>query len=146
MINHLEITVPDYNSFYSLYAEGNHTWKTYDQRKKNTLIYYPPGAVVILYYTYPTYREGCVIRNICEKDSLKLPCLSKNVKVLFRVRASRVDKLRRAAGWLEKNSGGFFPHDDGFYIRLVYMIEQRGKINYAALRELAENHTDQTQI
>jgi len=143
MTNHLEITIPDHNSFYSVYSEGKHTWKTYDRRKNNTLIYYPPEAVVILYYTYPTYREGCVIRNINEKASVNLPCLSKNVKILFTVKASRVDKLRRAAGWLEKHSYGFFSHDDGFYIRLVYLLEQRGKINYTALNKLAESSVSQ---
>jgi hypothetical protein len=146
MKNHLEVTIPDHNSFCSLYSDGCHAWKTYDQRKKHTLLYYPPDAIVYLYYTYVTYREACVIRNVQDNDSLMLPGLSKKVKVIFRVRASRVDKLKRAAGWLNKHSAGAFAHDDGFYTRLSYMLEQRGKINYQALGKLAENSSAQKQI
>jgi len=138
MKHHLEITIPDCNSFYSLYSDGNHAWKTYDRQKKHSLLYYAPGAVVILYYTYPTYREACVIRNVTADNAAALPGLSKKVSVLFNVRASRVDKLKRAAGWLNKHTSGAFAHDDGFYARLVYLLEQRGKLNYAALGKLAE--------
>jgi hypothetical protein len=139
---HLEITIPDHNSFYTLYAEGRHSWKTYDKQKKHTLIYYPPNAVIILYYTYVTYREACVIRNSRNEkpvNSLALPGLSKKITVLFRVRASRVDKLKRAVGWLNSHRAGSFIYDDGFYTRLGYLLEQRGKLNYAALSELAAN-------
>jgi hypothetical protein len=147
MKNHLEVTIPDFNSFYTLYSDGKHTWKTYDRLKKHTLIYYPPQAVVILYYTYITYREACVIRNVHDENNktncVMLPGLSKKVSVLFRARASRVDKLKRAAGWLNKHSAGAFSHDDGFYIRLACILEQRGKINYPALSKLAENSSAQ---
>jgi len=138
MKNHLEVTIPDHNSFCTLYADGNHAWKTYDRQIKHTLLYYSPESVVILYYTYVTYREACVIRNVRSDDAVMLPGLSKKVKLLFRVRASRVDKLKRAAGWLKKHSAGAFAHDDGFYTRLFYVLEQRGKINYPALEKLAE--------
>ena len=145
---HLEITIPDLSSFYTLFSDGPHSWKTYDRQKKNTLIYYPQGAVVILYYTYPTYREACVIRNIQDETGAgsMLPGLSKKVFVLFRVRASRVDKLKRAAGWLNKHSSGAFAHDDGFYARLVYLLEQHGKLNYPALGKLAESSPVQNQF
>jgi len=149
MKNHLEITIPDRSSFCTLYADGPHSWKTYDRQKKHTLLYYPPGAVVILYYTYPTHREACVIRNIGDEagtGSCMLPGLSKKVFVLFRVRASRVDKLKRAAGWLNKHSSGACAHGDGFYARLVYLLEQRGKLNYAALGKLAESSPAHNQI
>jgi len=150
MKNHLEVTIPDCKSFYTLYSDGNHTWKTYERINKHTLFYYPPGAVVFLYYTYVTYREACVIRYARdengEKGLVMLPGLSKKVKVLLRVRASRVDKLKRAAGWLEKHSAGAFAHDDGFYTRLEYLLEQRGKINYPALSKLAESSSAQNQF
>lgn len=146
MKHHLEITVPDRNSFYTLYSDGPHSWKTYDRQNKNTLIYYPKGAVVFLYYTYPTYREACVIRNTQEDKNVLLPGLSKKVTLLFRVRASRVDKLKRASFWLNKHSAGAFAHDDGFYVRLVYLLEQRGKLNYAALGKLADASPAQNQF
>jgi hypothetical protein len=57
-----------------------------------------------------------------------------------------VDKLKRAAGWLNKHSSGAFAHDDGFYTRLVYILERRGKINYPALSKLAEGSSAQNQI
>ena len=147
MKSHLEITISDKNSFYTLYSEGKHSWKTYDQHEKHTLIYYPPGSVIILYYTYITYREACVVRfTEINDNSVSLPGLSKKVTVLFRLRASRVDKLKRAVGWLNKHSAGAYTHIDGFYIRLQYLLEQRGKINYTAIRELAENSPVQKQF
>ena len=146
MKTHLEVTIPDYNSFYTLYSEGPHSWKTYDQAEKQTLLYYPTGSVVILYYTYVTYREACVIRNYNINTSILLPGLSKRVNVLFRVRASRVDKLKRAVSWLNTHSAGACAHNDGFYIRLVYLLEQRGKINYAALSRLADSSQAQNQF
>jgi hypothetical protein len=146
MKHHLEITIPDRSSFCTLYSDGPHAWKTYDRQKKSTFLYYPPGAVVFLYYTYPTYREACVIRNLQEDTGVMLPGLSKKVSLLFRVRASRVDKLKRAAGWLNKHSSGASAHDDGFYMRLVYLLEQRGKLNYAALGKLAESSSAQNQF
>jgi len=135
---HLEVTIPDYNSFYTLYADGNHSWKTYDTKEQKTLLYYPQDAVLILYYTYATHRVACVVRNTQNNKGTMLPGLSKKVNVLFSVRASRVDKLKRAAGWLGKHTAGAFAHDDGFYTRLVYILEQRGKINYPALRKISE--------
>jgi len=146
MKNHLCVTIPDHNYFYTLYSDGGHAWKTYDQLEKHTLLYYAPGAVVFLYYTYTAYREACVIRVQEGDGGVALPGLSKKVSVLFRVRASRVDKLKRAAGWLNKHSAGAFAHDDGFYIRLSYILEQHGKINYPALSKLAEGSSVQNQF
>jgi len=146
MKNHLCVTVPDHNLYYTLFADGNHAYKTYDRQEKHTLLYYAPGSVVFLYYTYVTYREACVIRVQENSGDVALPGLSKQIKVLFRVRASRVDKLKRAAGWLNKHSAGAFAHDDGFYIRLFYILEQHGKINYPALSKLAENSSVQNQF
>jgi hypothetical protein len=149
MKNHLEITIPDRNSFYTLYSEGPHSWKTYDRQKKATLLYYPPGVAVLLYYTYQTYREACVIRNIGDEagtGGCMLPGLSKKVFVLFRVRASRVDKLKRAAFYLNEHSGaGAYGHDDGFYVRLGCLLEQRGKLNYVSLRNLFEKSLKENQ-
>jgi len=146
MKHHLEITIPDHNSFYTLYADGIHAWKTYDRQKKHTLLYYAPGSVVFLYYTYTTHRQACVIRNTQDDTGVMLPGLSKKVSLLFNICASRVDKLKRAAGWLNKHSAGAFAHDDGFYTRLVYILEQRGKINYPALSKLAESSPAQNQF
>ena len=139
MKHHLEVSIHDKNSFYTLYSDGKHTWKTYDRKKESSLFYYPPGAVVILYYTYVTHRTACVIRNVDSPISIMLPGLSKKVMQLFTVRASKVDKLKRAAGWLNRHSfAGAYGYDDGFYTRLVYLLEQRGKLNYAALGQLAD--------
>ena len=136
----LEIAIPDHNAFYSLYADGNHSWKAYDCQKKATVLLYPPGAAVVLYYTYPTHREACVIRNDDAQGAIMLPGLAKKVSRIFRAQASRVDKLRHAVGYLREHSlHGAFGHDDGFYIRLGFLLEQRGKINYPALRALWEN-------
>jgi len=137
-MNRLEITIPDKNSFYSLYSDGLLLRKTYLTEIRSTLIEYPPGAVVVLYYTYPTHREACVIRNAPSPNAVLLPSLSCKVLLLFSVHASRVDKLRRAIGFLHTHFGNAFLFDDAFYIRLNYILRQRGKLNYTALRKLAE--------
>jgi len=145
-LKQLEVAIPDHNSFYTLYAEGKHCFKSYDRLKKVTLLHYPPGAAVVLYYTYPTHREACVIRNNDPENGVMLPGLAKKVSPVFRVHASRVDKLKRAVSYLnEHSSAGAYGHEDGFYIRLGYLIEQRGKINYPALRSLFENSLKETQ-
>jgi hypothetical protein len=145
-LKQLEVAIPDHNSFYTLYAEGRHCFKTYDRQKKATLLQYPPGAAVFLYYTYPTYREACVIRNSDAEEGVMLPGLAKKVSRVFRVRASRVDKLKRAVFYLNEHSpAGAYGHEDGFYVRLGCLIEQRGKINYPALRELSESSLKEIQ-
>ena len=139
MTGHLCVTIPDHNNFYSIYADGKYSWKTYDRIIKSTLLYYPPGSAVFLYYTYPTHREACVIRYNAIAGGIMLPGLSKHVSVLLQVHASRVDKLKRACGFLSDHTQGAFVHDDGFYIRLSYLLQQRGKLNYSLLRKLSEN-------
>ena len=147
MTSFLEITIPDNPPFYSLYADGNHSWKTYDRAKKANLFYYPPKAAVILYYTYPTHRTASVIRFLPDcRNGLSLPGLSKKVSVLCTLNSSRVDKLRRSAGWLKNHSFDAFAYDDGFYIRLACLLEQRGKLNYTALRMLDELCSAQKQL
>lgn len=137
LIQHLLITIPDHNAFYSLYADGPHVWKTYDQAGKTTTLCYPPGSAVALYYTYPNHREACVIRNLPDvSGAVPLPGLSRRVSILCGVRASKVDKLRRAVGFLRAR-GIAFALPDGFYIRLRFILDQRGPLNYTALRKLA---------
>jgi hypothetical protein len=131
----LVVLIPDKNSFYSLYADGLFLRKVYVREAEQTLIHFGKNAVLVLYYTYPTHREACVIRN-SPSGSRWLPGLSKPVSLLFSVHASRVDKLRRAVGFLNANGGGAYGHDDGFYIRLSFILSRRGKISCFALRSL----------
>ncbi|MDR0731031.1 MAG: hypothetical protein LBF63_05125 [Treponema sp.] len=132
----LTVTIPDEIKFYSLYADGLFSRKTYVREAGYTLFSFDPDAVVFCYYTYPTHREACAVRNV-PSGSVLLPGLSKPVSLLFSVHASRVDKLRRAVGFLNANSGGAYSFNDGFYIRLAFILSQRGKINYFALHRLA---------
>jgi len=140
MKSHLEITIPDYNNFYTLYSEGIHSFKTYDKVNNQTLIYYAPGSVIVLYYTYITFREAVVVR--FEQDDNKmtaLPGLDKKVTLLFRVKASKVDKLKRVVAWLNNHANGAYTHSDGFYLRLSFLLAQRGaKPDYPALSKLVE--------
>ena len=137
MAGHLIVTIPDKNSFYTLYSDGLLLRKTYVRESRSTLIEYDHNAVVVLYYTYPTHREACLVRNAASPASVLLPGLSQKVSLVFSVHASRVDKLKRAIGFLHSNFGNAFTWDDGFYIRLYYILRQRGKLNYMAMRELA---------
>lgn len=138
MSEFLEVTIPDESSFYSLYSDGLLARKTYVREQKSTVIEYAPNAVLALYYTYPTYREACLVRNASSSFPLvSLPGLSQKVSLIFSVNASRVDKLKRAISFIHSNFGNFFSKDDGFYIRLHFILRQKGKINYMALRELS---------
>jgi hypothetical protein len=136
MKDELTVTILDQNPFYSLYSDGKHSWKSYDNKEKSTHLVYAKDSLIILYYTYPTHREACVIRNTVSGVQ-RLPGLSKNVSVLFSVHASRVDKLRRAVSFLRKP----LSFDDGFYTRLYFILLSRGKLNYPALRSLAEQRS-----
>ena len=132
----LDITIPDKNSFFSLYAIGEHTRKVYIEKDKATILSYFENAIIYLFYTYPTHRVACVIRN--EPGSTSLPCLSRNISLLFSVHASKVDKLHRAFFFLNKR-GIAFSLPDSFYLRLYFIVSQRGKINYGALRKLLDD-------
>ena len=132
----LVIIIPDETSFYSLYADGVHSRKVYFKETGETYLSYPPGSVVFLFYTYPNHRAVTCVRNMPGK--VDLPALSKKVTALFTVHASKVDKLKRAIGFLNKNAGGAYQFGDDFYLRLYFVLQQRGKLNYIALRNLAE--------
>ena len=132
----LDIVIPDKNSFFTLFAHGEHLRKVYLKDKGVTTLSYLENSVVYLFYTYPTHRVACVIRNNSGQSSL--PGLSKNVSLLFSVHASKVDKLHRAFSFLNRRGVAFTLPDD-FYLRLFFILSQRGKINYGALRELLDN-------
>lgn len=136
-MNLLDIIIPDKNSFFSLYSYGEHLRKVYVKEKCITIITYEENSIVYLFYTYPTHREACIIRNSPGPGTL-LPNLSKKISLLFSVQASKVDKLHRAFNYLNKR-GLAYSLPDSFYLRLFYILSQKGKINYAALRELLEN-------
>jgi hypothetical protein len=132
----LVVIIPDEPNFYSLYADGVFSRKAYVKDTGESFFAYPPGSVVFLYYTYPTHRAASAIRHA--PGSAALPGLSKKVSLLFTVHASKVDKLKRAVGFLNKNAGGAYQFSDGFYLRLYWVLEAKRKLCYPALRNLAE--------
>ena len=132
----LVITIPDNPSFYSLYADGLFSRKTYIKEIAASLFAYAPGAPVFLYYTYPTHRAASLVRNT--PGNAEFPGLSKRVAVLWTVHASKVDKLKRAVSFLNKHCGSAFNFSNDFYIRLFFILQLRGKLNYISLRRLAK--------
>jgi hypothetical protein len=134
----LAVSIPDENAFYSLYADGLFSQKVFDKASRTTSLTFPENAVVFLFYTYPAYREICAVRNAPAGKMILPPGLSRKVTQLFAVRASAVDKLRRAIAFLNRHFGGAYSWDDGFYIRLFFLVSQRGPLSYPALRKLAE--------
>ncbi|MDR2661838.1 MAG: hypothetical protein LBC31_02440 [Treponema sp.] len=136
----LVVTIPDTSSFYSLFADGIHARKTYLPETGETLLAYPEGAAVFLHYTYPAFRAVSLVRN--EPGRAALPGLSKKVRLLFTVHASRVDKLRRAISFLNKHSDGAYRFGDAFYTRLYFTVRRRGKLSYPALRRIVQQATD----
>ena len=132
----LVIIIPDESSFYSLYADGVHSRKLYVKETKETYLSYPEGSVIFLYYTYPNHRAVSCVRNV--PGEAALPGLSRKTAVIFTAHASKVDKLKRAIGYLNAHTGGAYKYGDDFYLRLYFVLQQRGKLNYLALRNLAE--------
>jgi hypothetical protein len=132
----LVIVIPDKSNFYSLYADGFFSRKTYVKDTGESYFAYSPGSVIFLYYTYPTHRAASAVRFV--SGGASLPGLSKKVNLLFTVHASKVDKLKRAVSFLNKNAGGAYRFGDDFYTRLYFILEKKGKLNYPALRNLAE--------
>ena len=131
----LVVAIPDEPLFYSLYADGPLARKVHSREAGETYLSYPEGAVVFLYYTYPSHRAATCVRNA--PGGAALPGLSRKVAVLFTVDASRVDKLKRAIGHLNVHSGGAYQYGDDFYLRLYFVLQQPGRLNYIALRSLA---------
>lgn len=132
----LIVAIQDSPSFYSLYADGLFSRKVYDNSSGTSLFSYAPGAAIFLFYTYPTHRAVSLIRNIPGYSAF--PGLSKKVSTVFTVHASKVDKLRRSIGYLNKHAGGAYRFTDDFYVRLYFILHKRGKLNYIALRKLTE--------
>ena len=140
----LEAAIPDRAAFCTLYADGLHMRKI--REGEGTVLFYPRDSVVFLYYTYPTYREALAVRNTPD-GGIALPRLSKKVSVLFRVRASRVDKLKRAVGFVNANcEPDAYSRGDGFYVRLAYVLERRGKICRTTLGKIADGKRNSNDV
>jgi hypothetical protein len=132
----LVVSVPFSPPFCSLYADGPYSRKAYSKESGASLFSYAPGTAVFLYYTYPSHRAASLVRNVPGKADL--PYLSKPVFVLWTVHASKVDKLKRALSFLNKHFGSAYGFGDCFYLRLYFILLQRGKLDYIALRNLSE--------
>ena len=136
----LFVTIPADDNFYSLFADGLYTKKSYVKETGETVLSFGSGAVIFLFYTYPNLRAATLVRNVPGKAAL--PGLSKKVNCLFTVYSSKVDKLKRATGYLNKNCGGAYQFDDEHYLRLYYVLQQRGKLKYNALQSLFQKRVD----
>jgi hypothetical protein len=141
-MNNKLVIVNEPNNFYSLYSDGIFERKQFDKESEITTLEYGENAAILLYYTYPVHRRVYLARNVSgETNNLTgLPCLSKKVKILFKNTASRVDKTRRAFGRIREHYGDPFAFSDDFYLRLDFLIKQRGKIKYAFVDALAEKY------
>lgn len=126
----LHIHIPEKNTFYSLYADG-----VYSEKKvafDGTAFTYFPEELVFLYYTYPAHRRAFAVRyNNSAKDTVLLPGLSERVSVLIRCHASKVDKLKKSISFLTAHfTQSPFSLPDEFYVRLHFIIQQQGNVDY----------------
>jgi hypothetical protein len=60
--NELVIAIPDNPHFFTLYADELYSRKAYIEESA-TYLYYPPDAVIALYYTYPSFRTASLGRH-----------------------------------------------------------------------------------
>jgi hypothetical protein len=140
MRNNLVIIIPTRPRFYSLYVDGKLARKAFVREENATRLFYGINAVITLYYTYPSFRAAHIVRNI--PGGREFPGLTSAVTELCSFRASRVDKLRRALDYLDKHFTSAFGFPDAFYLRLSFLIEARGKLNYIALNTLAQKYAN----
>jgi len=129
----LKVHIPAEKQFYSLYTDGCYVNKKTDDTE--TTCTYLPNSVLFLYYTYPSHRRAYIVRYLPDKtNTILLPSLDQPVKIISRCHASKVDKLKKTAGFLNEYYQNAFNFSDSFYLRLHFIIQQRGKINYEAIR------------
>jgi hypothetical protein len=140
----LTVAISARRRFYSLYADGPFERKLFVPETQTTYLAYAGGAALALYYTYPTHRAAALVRNDDGADADAFPGLSKSVRTLFQVRASKTDTLRRALARLNEKHGGAFSFSDDFYTRLAFLIGRPGKLDYVALDLLAERFLSQS--
>jgi len=133
----LKVHIPTEKQFYSLYSEGCYTSKKSDDNE--TILTYCQNEVLFLYYTYPSHRRAYIVRfDSDNKNGIMLPSLDQPVKIISRCHASKVDKLKKTAGFLKEYCPNAFAFSDSFYVRIHFIIQQKGKINYEAIRVLLE--------
>jgi hypothetical protein len=138
-MSRLTISIPDKNEYYSLYADGQYLEKRYIKDTGITELTYDENAVIFLYYTYPAYRQVCVIRNT-DALGISLPALSKEVTQIFSLSASRIDKMKKVVDFLNRNYESAYNFSDAFYIRLYYLLLKRKTPNRLEIQRLAEKH------
>ncbi len=134
-ILHIFIPSTEHRFFYTLYAFGNYGSKRPVQG--GTDFDFIQGSLIFLYYTYPAHRRAYAVR-FTDTNGKPLPGLSLPVKVLLHAYASKVDKLKKAVSYISEHFGSPFLLPDIFYLRLELILNQRGKINYEAIRALYE--------
>ncbi len=137
----LQIYIPKDPHFFSLYADGKE--ETLVQTNSASVLYYPPDAIVFLYYTYPTHRRVYCIRNAERQRMNDLPCTSLPVAILFKQFASRVDKTKKAVSYIREHYPEIsFSQPDSFYSRLDILLLAKGKLDYSLLDELIKRTLD----
>jgi hypothetical protein len=136
--NSLVITNDPDNKFYSIYSDGLFVSKQYDKESGITTLEYARDSAVLVYYTYPVHRRVYLVRNVPARNegTVGLPCLSNKIKILFKNTASRVDKTRRVFAHIHKHYGNAFIFPDDYYLRLDFIIKQKGKIKYSLIDAL----------
>jgi hypothetical protein len=136
--NKLIVTVHDENKYYTLYADGVYSEKKYIKSTRTTKLYYDENAVIFLYYTYPAHRQVCAVRNT-ETKGVFLPGLSRKAYQLFSLSASRVDGVKRAVYFLNKTYGNAYNFSDDFYIRLYFLLLDKGGVYNEDIKRLVES-------
>jgi hypothetical protein len=128
----LAVTIPNETCFYHLYADGRYVSKQYGEAGGSADLFFADNSAVFLYYTYPAHRRVYLVRTAAAgtASSKNLPGLSEKVKIIFKCRASRVDKTKHAVSYLNEHYGNAYQYPDLFYHRLGVLISATGKLRY----------------
>jgi len=132
----LSVEILNAPHFYTLYADGHED--TMIEKPNGVELFYPPHAVLFLYYTFPAHRRVYCVRNT-ETGKSSLPGLSMPVSILFKQYASRVDKTKRAVSYLREHYPDYtYSLSDSFYTRLGIHLLTKGKLSYEAIDSLLQ--------
>ena len=139
MENLLHVLIPQREqSFYTLYVYGAYGGKR--EVPDGTDFDFISNSLLVLYYTYPAHRRAYIVRFTAGGNNIELPGLSRPVKKIICVYASKVDKLKKALSYIGEHYFSPLILPDLFYVRLERLLLRKGKIDYPAIKNLCEQY------
>ncbi len=125
----MKVKLPEENSGFTLYAEGNLFDMEYIQG--NTILTFSDSHILALYYTYPNHRRLYMVCAKTKGVKTTLPCIDKPVSIIYKARGRRFDDIKNAMYFLKTHSDGeYVLYPLIFYRELAILAEQKRLKNW----------------